>query len=55
LEVEPENLRVQMRLAELYNVMGLKKEAAQTYLNYAQRLFDRGENDEAEKLIERAV
>ena len=55
LEVEPENLRVQMRLAELYNVMGLKKEAAQTYLNYAQRLFDRGEKDEAEKLIERAV
>jgi pilus assembly protein FimV len=55
LEVEPENLRVQMRLAELYNVMGLKKDAAHTYLNYAQRLFDRGENDEAEKLIERAV
>jgi tetratricopeptide (TPR) repeat protein len=55
LEVEPENLRVQMRLAELYNVMGLKKEAAHTYLNYAQRLFDRGENDEAKKLIERAV
>jgi tetratricopeptide (TPR) repeat protein len=55
LEVEPENLRVQMRLAELYNVMGLRKEAAHTYLNYAQRLFDRGESDEAEKLIERAV
>jgi tetratricopeptide (TPR) repeat protein len=55
LDVEPENLRVQMRLAELYNVMGQKKEAAQTYLNYAQRLFDRGEHDEAEKLVQRAV
>jgi pilus assembly protein FimV len=55
LEVEPENLRVQMRLAELYNVMGQKKEAAQTYLNYAQRLLDRGEHDEAEKLVERAL
>src|ERR1700733_2772873 len=54
LEVEPENPRVQMRLAELYNVMGQKKEAAHTYLNYAQRLFDRGEAEEAEKLIERA-
>ena len=43
LEVEPENLRVQMRLAELYNLMGQKKEAAQTYLAYAQRLFERGE------------
>jgi pilus assembly protein FimV len=55
LEVEPENPRVQLRLAELYNVMGQKKEAAQTYLGYAQRLFDRGESEEAQKLIERAL
>ena len=55
LEVEPENPRVQLRLAELYNVMGQKKEAAQTYLSYAQRLFDRGEAEEAQKLIERAL
>jgi len=55
LEVEPENLRVQMRLAELYNVMGQKKEAAQTYLTYAQRLFDHNELDEAQKLIDRAL
>ena len=55
LDVEPDNPRVQMRLAELYNVMGQKKEAAQTYLNYGQRLFDRGETDEAEKLAERAI
>jgi len=55
LEVEPENPRVQMRLAELYNVMGQKKEAAQTYLNYAQRMLDHGETQEAEKLVERAL
>jgi tetratricopeptide (TPR) repeat protein len=55
LEVEPDNPRVQMRLAELYNVMGQKKEAAQTYLAYAQRLFDNGEADEAGKMIERAL
>ena len=55
LDIEPENLRVQMRLAELYNVMGQKKEAAQTYLNYAQRLLDRGEHDESAKLVERAL
>ena len=55
LEVEPENPRVQMRLAELYNVMGQKKEAAQTFFAYAQRLFERGEVDEAQKLIERAL
>jgi pilus assembly protein FimV len=55
LEVEPDNARVQMRLAELYNVMGQKKEAAQTYFNYAQRLFEREETDEAQKLIARAT
>lgn len=55
LEVEPDSPRVQMRLAELYNVIGQKKEAAQTYFAYAQRLFDRGETDEAQKLIERAL
>ncbi len=55
LDVEPENQRVQMRLAELYGMMGQKKEAAQTYLNYAQRLFERGESDEAEKLVERSL
>jgi tetratricopeptide (TPR) repeat protein len=55
LDVEPDNLRVQMRLAELYNVLGQKKEAAQTYLAYAQRLFDHNEMDEAVKLIERAL
>ena len=55
LDVEPENPRVQMRLAELYNVMGQKKEAAQTYFNYAQRLFDHGDTEEAPKLIDRAL
>ncbi len=55
LEVEPENPRVQMRLAELYNLMGKKKEASQTYLGYAQRLFDRDDPEEAQKLVERAL
>lgn len=55
LEIEPESPRVQMRLAELYNVLGQKKEAAETYSNYAQRLLERGEAGEAEKLAERAI
>ncbi len=55
LDVEPDNPRVQMRLAELYNVMGQKKEAAHTYLSYAQRLLDRGEADEGVKLVDRAL
>ncbi len=55
LDVEPDNPRVQMRLAELYNVMGQKKEAAHTYLSYAQRLIDQGDSDEALKLVDRAL
>jgi pilus assembly protein FimV len=55
LEIEPESPRVQMRLAELYNVLGQKKEAAETYSNYAQRLLERGEAGEAEKLADRAI
>ena len=55
LDVEPDNPRVQMRLAELYNVMGQKKEAAHTYLSYAQRLLERGETDEGLKLVDRAL
>ena len=55
LDVEPDNPRVQMRLAELYNVMGQKKEAAHTYLSYAQRLIDHGETSEALTLIDRAL
>jgi tetratricopeptide (TPR) repeat protein len=55
LDVEPDNPRVQMRLAELYNVMGQKKEAAQVYYNYALRLHEHGDDEESQKLIERAV
>jgi len=55
LDIEPDNPRVQMRLAELYSVMGQKKEASETYLAYGQRLLERGEAEEAQKLIERAI
>src|SRR5215831_14499579 len=53
-KLAPNELAPLERLAELYNVLGQKKEAAQTYLSYAQRLLDRGETAEAEKLAERA-
>ena len=55
LEVEPENLRVQMRLGELYNVMGHKLEASRMYLACAQRLMDRGDFVEVQKLADRAL
>ncbi len=55
LDIEPDNPRVQMRLAELYSAMGQKKEAGQAYFAYAQRLFDQGETGEAQKLVQRAL
>jgi len=55
LEVEPDNPRVQSRLAELYAAMGKKSEAAQTYLNSARRLLDHGDLAEAQKWIDRAL
>ncbi len=55
LEVEPDNPRVQSRLAELYAAMGQKSEAAQTYLNFARRLLERGDQAEARKLMDKAL
>lgn len=55
LEVEPDNPRVQRRLAELYIAMGQKKEAAQTYLQYARYLQEHGDANEAQKIIEAAL
>jgi tetratricopeptide (TPR) repeat protein len=55
LEVEPDNARVQIRLAELYLAIGQRKEAALTYLNFAQRLFDRGDLLETQKLVDKAL
>ncbi len=55
LEAEPDNLRVQARLAELYHAMGQGKEAVETYLGAAQFQLDHGRPGEAEKLADRAL
>lgn len=55
LEVEPDNLRVQARLAELYLVIGQEKEAVEVYLSSARRLLDRNEHAEAEKFADRVL
>ncbi len=54
LELSPDNLRVQVRLAELYEGIGQQKEAASTFLSAAQRLLEKGEVKEAQRLAERA-
>jgi pilus assembly protein FimV len=52
LDVEPDNPRVQRRLAELYLAMGQKKEAAETYLHYSRYLYEHGDTAEAQKMID---
>ncbi|HLW81249.1 MAG TPA: tetratricopeptide repeat protein [Candidatus Acidoferrales bacterium] len=55
LEVEPDNPRVQRRLAELYMAMGQKKEAAQTYVHFARYLHEHGDATEAQKMVDAAI
>ncbi len=55
LEAEPDNLRVQTRLAELYLTIGQDKEAAEVYLSAARRLLDRNQHAEAEKFADRVL
>src|ERR1019366_2178102 len=55
LEAEPDNLRVQMRLADVQLAMGQNQDAAQTRLVCAQRQLVNRDPEEAVKLCERAV
>ena len=55
LAAEPDNLRIQTRLADLCSAMGQPKEAVETYVDAAQRLLARGDQAEAEKLTEKAL
>lgn len=55
LDVEPDNPRVQRRLAELYLAMGQKKEAAETYLHYSRYLYEHGDAAEAQKMADAAL
>jgi tetratricopeptide (TPR) repeat protein len=55
LDLEPDNLRVQMRLAELYQAIGQKAEASRAYTVAAHRVFEKGENDAALALLDRAL
>ena len=55
LDLEPDNLRVQVRLAELYQAIGQPAEAAKTFLLSATRLFEKGDAKEARKMVDRAI
>jgi tetratricopeptide (TPR) repeat protein len=55
LAAEPDNLRIQIRLADLCQAMGQSGEALQGYVSAAQRALARGEQAECEKLADKAL
>lgn len=55
LELSPDNMRVQVRLGELYENLGQVKEAANTFLSAAHRMLEKGDAKEAQRLTDRAM
>jgi tetratricopeptide (TPR) repeat protein len=55
LAAEPDNLRIQIRLADLYQAMGQNKEAIDAYISAAQRALARGDQAECEKLADKTL
>ena len=55
LLAEPDNLRIQIRLADLYTAMGQTADAIEAYVCAAQRALARGDSAECEKLADRAL
>ncbi|HYL10030.1 MAG TPA: tetratricopeptide repeat protein [Candidatus Acidoferrales bacterium] len=55
LDAEPDNLRIQVRLADLYHAMNRNKDAVETYVSAAERVLGRGDHAEAEKLADKAL
>ena len=55
LLAEPDNLRIQIRLADLYQAMGKPNEAVDTYVSAAQRALARGDHAESDKQSDKAL
>jgi len=55
LAAEPDNLRIQVRLADLYQAMGQNHEAVDAYIAASQRALARGDQAECEKLADKAL
>src|ERR1051326_6480120 len=55
LLAEPDNLRIQIRLADLYQAMGKPAEAVETYVSAAQRALARGDHAESDKQSDKAL
>jgi tetratricopeptide (TPR) repeat protein len=55
LQAEPDNIRIQIRLADLYQAMGQTRDAIEAYVSAAQRALARGDQAESEKLADKAL
>ena len=55
LQAEPDNLRIQIHLADLYQAMGQKREAIEAYVSASQRALARGDQAESEKLADKGL
>jgi tetratricopeptide (TPR) repeat protein len=55
LEAEPDNLRVQVRLAELHLSMGQQKEAIETFHGAMEKIMEQGDHAEAIRLADRIL
>ncbi len=55
LQAEPDNLRIQVRLADLYQAMGQTRDAIEAYVAASQRALARGDHGESEKLADKAL
>src|ERR1700747_2041609 len=55
LLAEPDNLRIQIRLADLYQAMGQSRDAVEAYVSAAQRALARGDQGESEKLADKVL
>jgi tetratricopeptide (TPR) repeat protein len=55
LLAEPDNIRIQIRLADLYQAMGQTADAIEAYVSAAQRALARADHAECEKLADKAL
>src|ERR1700747_1359231 len=55
LQAEPDNLRIQIRLADFYQAMGQTRDAIEGSVSAAQRALARGDQAESEKLADKVL
>ena len=55
LEAEPDNLRIQTRLAELHLTMGQQKDAIELFHGAMQKVLDQGDHAEAIRVADRIL